>query len=74
MPRLLFVKTGETDTAEEQRAFASVAEGGGHSRFVLKDVCDVLDVDTRDVNRRLEEPDVDTTHIRSETAGQNAPC
>ena len=39
--------------------------------FVLKDVCDVLNVDTRDVNRRLEESDVDTTHIRSETAGQN---
>lgn len=38
---------------------------------MLKDVCDVLEVDTRDVNRRLEKADVGSTHIRSKTAGQS---
>ncbi|MFC5726814.1 BRO-N domain-containing protein [Corynebacterium pilbarense] len=45
-------------TGRKQRAFASVAEGSGHSWFVLTDVCEVLELsNSRKVASSLDERD-----------------
>ncbi|WP_431832426.1 BRO-N domain-containing protein [Corynebacterium coyleae] len=48
----------------KQRAFAPVAVGSGHFRFILKDVCEVLELDNiARVKTRLDQQDHSSTGV-----------
>lgn len=69
MPRFLFVKAGETDTAEERATTPGTVE---RSAPVPLSVCEVLEiVNVGNAKDRLEGVGIRSADVWSKTAGRN---